>query len=430
MNPQAIELNQLIQQKNATVYDLLSEKGKAAFFPKSGILGQTAQAKGKKINATIGAAIEDDGTPMRLQSIASKVDLDPAKIFPYAPSYGRPDLRQKWQSMIVEKNPTLKGKEISLPVVTNALTHGLSILGQMFFDVEEKVVLSDLFWGNYNLVFKQPYAVQFDVYNTFKNGALDVDALEKKLLDGAVEKKVVLLNFPNNPTGYSPTRDEAKTIIAIIKRSADQGSKLLVILDDAYFGLVYNQDVYKESLFAELADLHENVLAVKVDGSTKEDYVWGFRVGFVTYGIKGGDKEIYSALEAKTAGLIRGNISNAPNISQSLLLEAYSSPDYAKEKQEKGEILKSRYEAVASILNKKSEYAEYFTPLPFNSGYFMCVQLKEGIDGEVLRNLLLDEYSTGVIWAAGVIRLAYSAVPESLIAELFDNLYKACKKLV
>jgi len=429
MNPQAIELNQQIQQKSTTAYDLLSEKGKAAFFPKSGILGQTAQAKGKKINATIGAAIEDDGTPMRLQSVASKVALDPVRIFPYAPSYGRPDLRQKWKSMLFEKNPSLKGVAISLPVVTNALTHGLSILGQMFFDTDEKIVLSDLFWGNYNLAFKQAYGVQFDTFNTFKDGAFDLEAMENKILDGVVEKKVLLLNFPNNPTGYSPTKDEVKVIVDAIKRSAEQGNKLLVILDDAYFGLVYDKDIYEESLFSVLANLHENVLAVKVDGSTKEDYVWGFRVGFITYGLKGADEEVYSALEAKTAGLIRGNISNAPNISQSLLLEAYSSPDYAKEKKEKYEILKSRYDAVVGILDTKKEYVEYFTPLPFNSGYFMCVKLKEGIDGEALRQLLLEEYSTGVIWAAGVIRLAYSAVPETLIAEMFENLYQACKKL-
>ena len=86
--------------------------------------------------------------------------------------------------------------------------------------------------------------------------------------------------------------------------------------------------------------MHENVLAIKIDGPTKEDYVWGFRVGFITYGIKGGDAELYGALESKTAGAIRGNISNAANISQSLLMEAYSSPDYDAQKAAKYKIMK------------------------------------------------------------------------------------------
>jgi hypothetical protein len=127
MNPQAEELNQIIRAQNLAVYELLSEKGKNIFFPKKGILGQTADAKGTKINATIGSAIEDDGTPMRLESVASLINLDPSLVFPYAPSFGRPDIRAKWKTLIYEKNPTLKDSSISLPVVTNALTHGASM---------------------------------------------------------------------------------------------------------------------------------------------------------------------------------------------------------------------------------------------------------------------------------------------------------------
>ena len=99
MNPQAEELNNTIRQKNGSVLELLSEKGKAIFFPKKGILSQSADAKGKKINATIGAAIEDDLTPMRLKSIAKLIKLDPKDAFPYAPSFGKPELRKRWKEL-------------------------------------------------------------------------------------------------------------------------------------------------------------------------------------------------------------------------------------------------------------------------------------------------------------------------------------------
>jgi aspartate/methionine/tyrosine aminotransferase len=97
-----------------------------------------------------------------------------------------------------------------------------------------------------------------------------------------------------------------------------------------------------------------NVLAVKIDGPTKEDYVWGFRVGFLTYGIKGGDSALYGALESKTAGAIRGNISNAANISQSLLMEAYTHPEYENQKAEKYAIMKTRYDEVKRRAEKRS----------------------------------------------------------------------------
>ena len=61
--------------------------------------------------------------------------------------------------------------------------------------------------------------------------------------------------------------------------------KVVVLIDDAYFGLVFEPGVYTQSIFTELSDRSPNLLAVKIDGATKEDYVWGFRVGFLTYGI-------------------------------------------------------------------------------------------------------------------------------------------------
>lgn len=425
MNPQAEELNVIIREKNTTVYELLSERGKNIFFPKKGILGQSAEAKGTRINATIGTAVEDDGSPMRLEAIASKISLDPSLIFPYAPSFGRPDIRKRWKEMIYEKNPSLAGVEISLPLVTNALTHGISMAGYMFLDAGDEVLSPDLFWGNYTLTLTHAYGANIVKFNLFKNGGFDLEALESKLNDGKIGKKVLLLNFPNNPSGYTPTQKEQDTIVEIIKKSAEKGNKMVVFTDDAYFGLGYEEGIAKESIFAPLSQLHENVLAVKIDGATKEDYVWGFRVGFLTYGIKGGDADLYGALESKTAGAIRGNISNAANISQSLLLEAFNSPEYAAQKAAKYNIMKQRYDAVKAVLTDE-KYKEYFTALPYNSGYFMCIKLAEGLEGEKMRKLLIEKYSIGVISLGNVLRLAFSAVAAKDIKALFDGIYSAC----
>ncbi|MBW6535163.1 MAG: aminotransferase class I/II-fold pyridoxal phosphate-dependent enzyme [Mariniphaga sp.] len=427
MNPQAEELNQIIRQKSPAVYDMLSERGKNIFFPKKGILGQTAEAKGTRINATIGAAIEDDGTPMRLETIASKINLDPSLVFPYAPSFGRPDLRSKWKSMIYEKNPSLGKTELSLPVVTNALTHGISMAGYLFADAGDEVIVPSLFWGNYNLTLANGYGANLVKFNLFKNEQFDLEAFETKLNEGEPGKKILILNFPNNPTGYTPTQEEANAIVSIIGKTAEKGNKLVCITDDAYFGLVYEDGIARESIFAPLANLHENVLAVKLDGATKEDYVWGFRVGFMTYAVKGGDADLYSALEAKTAGAIRGNISNAANISQSLMYAAYNSSEYGVQKRAKHRIMQQRYEAVKEAI-KEEKYRKYFKALPFNSGYFMCVQLAEGLDSEKVRQVLIQKYSIGTISLNGILRLAFSAVAASDVKEMFEGIYKACEE--
>ena len=59
MNPIAQHLNQTIETGNPHVLEMLSDIGKALFFPK-GILSQSAEAKEKahRLNATIGIAKE------------------------------------------------------------------------------------------------------------------------------------------------------------------------------------------------------------------------------------------------------------------------------------------------------------------------------------------------------------------------------------
>jgi aspartate/methionine/tyrosine aminotransferase len=428
MDVQAQSLNQTIENINPGVVQMLSTRGKNIFFPKLGVLSQAAQARGKNINATIGEAREDDGSSMHLEEFEDLINLPIQNIFPYAPSYGKPDIRDQWKEFIQKKNPSLKNVTISRPIATNGLTHGLSMAGYMFIDEGDTVILSDLYWENYDLLFDNGYGARLETFNLFKDGGFDTGDFVNKLASLNQEKVIVLMNFPNNPSGYTPLIHEMDIIVEAFEKLAKAGKKVVVFIDDAYFGLVYGENVFPESIFAKLAGLHENLLAVKLDGATKEDYVWGFRVGFITYGIKGGTPELYEALEAKTAGAIRGNISNISHLSQSLLLKIYQTDSYETTKKKKYNILKARYDILQDCF-KNEAYARYFEPLPFNSGYFMCVAIKEGLEAEKIRQHLLEKYSTGVIVFGNVIRLAFSATPKDKIPTLIDNLYKACQDL-
>ncbi len=428
MDNQAFSLNNTIEKLNSNVLEMLSERGKNIFFPKLGILAQSAQAKGKAINATIGEAVEDDGTSMHLPEFDDLVNMPTANIFPYAPSFGKPEFRSLWKESIYRKNPSLKDTVISNPIATNGLTHGISMAGYLFANEGDTVLLSNHYWENYNLILENSYGAKVSTFELFENGGFNVSDFSKKLNEIEGEKIIMLLNFPNNPAGYTPLTTEIKAIVAEIKKVADKGKKVVVIIDDAYFGLVYEESVFTESIFVELANLSENVLAVKLDGPTKEDYVWGFRVGFITYAIKGGNAELYEALENKTAGAVRGNISNISQLSQSLLYKVYTAPTYEESKNKKFEILKNRYQILRKELSN-TDYTEYFASLPFNSGYFMCIELKKGLVAEEIRKHLLENYSTGVIVLGSVIRLAFSAVPQSKLPELVENIYKACVDL-
>lgn len=418
MDREVEELNNVLKEKAEHVYSLLSDFGKQICFPSKGILSQTAEAKDTEINATIGQAFEDDGTPMVLDALAKKINLT-KHVFLYSSSYGQKELRKLWKKSILEKNPSLK--TMSLPVVTNGLTHGLFVVKKLFIEEVEKVIMPDRFWENYKIVFGKE---NFDFYTLFNGNSFNILALREKLSGNG--KKILLLNFPNNPTGYTPTEREVEQIIQAIKESAEQGNNILAICDDAYFGLVFEDGVYKESIFSKLADLHERVLAIKVDGITKEMYAWGLRVGFVSYAFKGMDEEVAEVLENKTAGTIRGTISNACTLSQLIAVDALKSPEFLNQKEEKYFKLKERYEIVKKVLNKNPKYKEFFEPLPFNSGYFMCVELKRN-DAEEIRQKLIKQFNTGVIAIGKMLRIAYSSVSKEKIPQLFENIYKACK---
>jgi aspartate/methionine/tyrosine aminotransferase len=295
----------------------------------------------------------------------------------------------------------------------------------LFVNEGDKVIIPDLYWENYSLIFENNYLGEIDTFPLFHNGGFNFGALENKI-SGTEGKIILLLNFPNNPSGYTPLTEEIDKIVDLIKTQADQGKKIVVIIDDAYFGLVYEKKVYTESIFTRLSGLSENVLAVKLDGATKEDYVWGFRVGFITYAIKNGTAAVYEAMENKTAGAVRGNISNISHLSQSLLQKVYSSENYDKSKEEKYQILHSRYEKIKEVL-ANPKFNRHFSPLPFNSGYFMCIELKDGLKAEEVRKILLEKYSTGVIVFGNLIRIAYSAVPETKIPQLIENIHSACQ---
>lgn len=434
MNPIAQELNQVIQAGNPHLMEMLSDIGKELFFPK-GILSQSAEAKEKahKLNATIGIATEGDGI-MCFDSVVDSINnISPRESLTYAPSFGIPVLRQTWQKSLFEKNKSLEGKSVSLPVVTCGITHGISIFSDVWLNPGDVVILPDMMWGNYNMIMALRKGARIRNYPIFNSsGQFNLEAFETVVQEEASKNKkiTVLLNFPHNPTGYTATDTEGDRLVSILTNVAKSGTHVLAVTDDSYFGLFYEPDALKESVFARLCGQDPKLLAVKLDGGTKENFVWGLRVGFITYGLTAQDNlaAVYDALEKKTAGCIRGNISNASHLGQTIVLKSMQNSAFTQEKQQKFDILKKRAETVKSVL-ANDKYKDAWEVYPFNSGYFMCIRLKT-VEAEPLRVHLLDNYGVGLI-ALGThnLRVAFSCLEEEDIETLFDIVLQGVRDL-
>jgi len=429
MNPLAQETNALLE--GSVAGSLLSDLGRRMYFPR-GIVAQSAEARkhARRANATIGMALRE-GKPVFLPTIRAFIpELDPEEIFPYAPTQGVEKLREAWKKEIIDKNPDIGTTPFSLPLVVPGLTAGIAILADLFAGPGDALVIPDLYWDNYPLIFETRREAEIRTFPFYsRNGGFNTNGLETALRAAASKKKVILLlNFPNNPTGYSLTKNEAAAVVQIIEDIAESGTRFLVITDDAYFGLFYEPEIYTQSLFARLCGLHENVLAAKVDGSTKEDLTWGFRTAFISLGAKGLVKEHYDALISKLMGAVRSTVSNSSVLAQSLILRAIASPTRQKEKEEAAALLRERYRKVKSIVADRESKA--IQPFPFNSGYFMSFRLARG-DAEKLRTVLLMEEGIGTIAVnERCLRVAFSQLDQGKLEEVFDLIYKTAERVL
>ncbi len=430
LHPLAQAANDALAKDCPQVLAMLSARGKRFFFPAKGILAQSAEAKqkAKTANATIGIATEGGG-PMHLACVGKYfTGLTPGEIFDYAPSYGKPDVRTAWARKQREETPSLGDHPLSNPVVTNALTHGLGLVGDLFLDPGDAVLTPDLLWENYNLNWETRLEASFNYFPFFdeKLTGFNLAGFGAALARLRGKKVVVSLNFPNNPSGYTPTKAEMDGIAKALTAEAEAGTKLVVCVDDAYYGMFFDDAASRESIFGRLAKASNNLLAIKVDGATKEEFVWGLRVGFITFGVKNGTPAAYKALEDKTAGLIRAYVSNISNPGQSVVLKALADPEFRKQQAEKVAVLKAR-SAISHKESQKAEYADCWDVYPFNSGYFMCVRLKDA-DAETVRVRALEDSGVGTI-ALGKreLRIAFSSCADAQIPSVFAALAKATR---
>lgn len=428
INPLAKELNDTLS--GSVVDALMSDMGRRLYFP-NGIISQGGEAAKDAhfANGTIGMAVAQ-GTPIELDSYKKNMpSLTPRETVAYAKTAGNPDLRALWKEKIIEKNPSLKNKQFSLPILVPGLTAVLSYVSDLFVDVDKPLLAADPCWDNYELIAAARRGAEFHQFKCFENGKFNIADLEAKMKADAEKygSVRVILNFPQNPSGYSPTVSEAKEIVRIVREIAEAGKKVLVLSDDAYFGLNYEDDIEPQSLFAYMADLHENVLAIKADGPTKEDFAWGFRAGFVTFASKGLSDAQYTALVTKFMSAIRSSVSCSSTPSQSLVMHALKDEAHNKQKIECRNMLKRRYDLVRKFVNTHT--SKVLEPLPFNSGYFMSFHVSTG-KAEEIRKALLKNEGIGIIQIDPyTLRVAFSSIDEDKIDSVYTSIYNVADEI-
>ena len=97
--------------------------------------------------------------------------------------------------------------------------------------------------------------------------------LTAKLLEEAItpKTKVVIIPFPNNPTGAIMTKDELSEIVEVLK-----DKDIIILSDEIYAELSYDKDHYSIASFEEVKDK-----TLVINGFSKAYAMTGWRLGYV-----------------------------------------------------------------------------------------------------------------------------------------------------
>lgn len=387
---------------------------------------ETAAVTGA-INATIGIATINKKA-MSLPSINKVLaELNNSDYLPYSPTPGLPKMRELWKEKILADNPSINKDFLSLPMVTTGITQGIDIAANLFSQKGDALLLPNLFWQNYAQIYTIKLGNTIYKYNQFdENNEFSIKNFKKVLYSIKEDKISLILNFPNNPTGYTPSDAELDSLVEVINIFAKENTnkQIIIVSDDAYFGLFFEENHKTPTLSAtyKLAE-NENCLIVKLDGITKEFYSWGLRVGFITYYTK--NDELRKILLEKTQGYLRSTTSSPSNLSQQIALRLLDNKQSLEEKVINDKIIEERYNELKQAISKEN-LNSLVTVLPFNSGYFFTIKLPSNINAHEFRLKFLNEYKYGVYSMDDEhIRIAFSCLDKELIPELI-NKFKEC----
>lgn len=428
------EVNSVLEKEAPILFRALSPLGREVYFPPD-IPFQANEAKGTSFNGTIGVFTDGAGNALPLVSMSEGLDYDREDLnagFLYSPMLGLPELRAAWRTWQrtdqsdLAPSPSLAS---TLPIVTHGLTHGLGLCTDLFGAPGTVLALTTPFWGNYRQIFSLRTGVVLKTAPAYQNRVFDPLAIAG-ILAGLPpgEPAMVLLNFPSNPGGYSPTTTEfAKLRDSLIAAAAQR--PLVVICDDAYGGLVFTEDVPNRSIFWSLIGQHPNLIPIKIDGATKEFAFFGGRVGFLTFGLDL-PPAAFKAIENKISGLVRAALGSPTALSQVVLLQALRGGNAKAEVDEVRAIAADRFHAVQPALAELDP--ELLRPLPFNSGFFVMLELNPalGLDPHEVRRYLIANHDTGIVASPpNYLRLAICSVSEAGLPEMVRRIEKGVREL-
>ncbi|TFF85389.1 MAG: aminotransferase class I/II-fold pyridoxal phosphate-dependent enzyme [Promethearchaeota archaeon] len=237
---------------------------KVAQAPKSKIRELFDLAAGRENVISLGIGQPDFDTPQ--PAIQGNIDALKKNITHYAPTRGIPALLEEIERKAKRFNHISLEWEKNI-IVTNGGSQALSLaFASLFNPGDELILFSPNFISYFYLaVFFGVKIVEIERKSDF---SLDLNAVKQKVTP---KTKAILINSPNNPTGYVMNQNELHELVDIIIKN-----DLYLLSDEVYENYTYNKS--KHISPASIKEMFERTITL--NAMSKLFSATGFRLGY------------------------------------------------------------------------------------------------------------------------------------------------------
>ena len=273
----------------------------------SATLAITAKAKEMKSQGIdvigFGAGEPDFDTPENIKEFAKRsIDNGFTK---YTAASGIDELKNAIISRIKEDyNVEYEKKEI---FVGSGAKHVLYNLFQVLLDLNDEVIIPAPYWVSYpeqvRIAGGKPVILTTEQSNGFK---VKPSEIQNIITD---KTKILVLNYPSNPTGVTFTKEELVEIANLAEKN-----DLIIISDE-----IYDKTLYSETKHTSFVQINDSIKdrTILVNGVSKTYSMTGWRIGYAA-----GNKKVLAAMN----NLAGQSTSNPTSIAQKASVEAFSGP--------------------------------------------------------------------------------------------------------
>jgi aspartate/methionine/tyrosine aminotransferase len=223
------------------------------------------KASGRKI---IGLQVGDPDfpTPQPVVEVASKALQD--GFTHYGPSKGYPELRRAAALKLAREHSVSYDPETEL-LVTHGGIHAYYLALQSILNPGDEVLVPDPSWGTHSNMARMLRANVTRIPAPAENGFIpNVESWEKALTP---KTRVIVLNYPSNPTGAYPTREYLGQLQDFASRH-----NLWVVSDTVYENLYYGEKPTSAAAFDGAKER-----TILVNSLSKTYAMTGWRVGYL-----------------------------------------------------------------------------------------------------------------------------------------------------